>query len=107
MLVEIKSLKEKGVWEETLPPKGQNIIRSKWVFDYKTDPYGAIERFKARLVAVGSSQVENRDYTVTHSPVVKLKAIRILLAMSALFGIHIDQIDIETAYLYGTLKETN
>ena len=107
MLVEIESLKEKGVWEETLPPGDRNVIRSQWVFDYKTNPYGAIERFKARLVAVGSSQVENRDYTETHSPVVKMKAVRILLAMSALLGIHIDQIDVETAYLYGDLNETN
>lgn len=107
MMVEIESLKDKEVWDEVSPPPGQHVIQSKWVFDYKTDPMGFIERFKARLVAVGSSQVENKDYTVTHSPVVKLKAIRILLAMSALFGIPIDQIDVETAFLYGDLKETN
>jgi hypothetical protein len=107
MLVEIESLKDKGVWDESLPPPGLNVIHSKWVYDYKVDAAGFIERFKARLVAVGSSQVENRDYTTTHSPVVKLKAIRILLAISALFGIDIEQIDVETAYLYGILSETN
>lgn len=104
---EMESLTEKEVWTAVPRPSDRRVIRSKWVFDYKKDPEGYIRRFKARLVAVGCSQVENQDYTDTHSPVVKLKAIRILLALSALCGMEVGQIDVDTAYLYGNLTEPN
>jgi hypothetical protein len=56
---------------------------------------------------VGSSQVKDHDYTETHSPVVKTKIIRILLALSAVLGLTIEQLDVDTAFLYGNLTETN
>lgn len=107
MLKEMEALRARQVFEETLLPEGRKAIKSKWVFDYKTDPVGFILRFKARLVAVGCAQVKNQDYTETHSPVVKHKSVRIMLALSMVLGLHIGQIDIATAYLYGTLSEIN
>jgi hypothetical protein len=104
---EMESLTNKEVWKEVPKPDGRRVIRSKWVYSYKTDPEGFIKKFKARLVAVGCSQIANQDYTETHSPVVKLKTLRILLAMSALFGLDIGQIDVDTAYLNGDLSEPN
>jgi len=107
MLIEMEALRTKGVFEVTKPPKGKRVIRSKWVFAYKTDPLGFINRFKARLVAVGCSQVKNHDYVETYSPVIKIKAVRFMLALSAMFGMHVEQLDIDTAYLYGNLKIAN
>lgn len=107
MLVEMESIMAYEVFELERLPKGRKAVNSKWVFDYKTDPHGFIERFKARLVAVGSSQIEGQDYNETHSPVVKIKVIRILLALSAMFDLKVEQIDINTAFLNGTLDETN
>lgn len=107
MLAEMESLRNYDVYDVTTLPKGRRAVSSKWVFDYKTDPQGFIERFKARLVAVGSSQVPGRDYNETHSPVVKIKVIRTLLAISCLLGLKVEQIDVNTAFLNGTLSETN
>jgi len=107
MLMEMESFVKKGVFELETLPEGHKAINSKWVFAYKTDPEGFIQRFKARLVAIGSSQIKNQDYKDTHSPVVKIKVIRILLALAALLGINVDQVDVDVAYLHGELQETN
>jgi hypothetical protein len=108
MMVEMESIRNKEVYDVVdRLPAGRKAVNSKWVYDYKTDPMGFISKFKARLVAVGSGQVKNQDYTDTHSPVVKAKVLRVLLAMSAVLGIAIEQLDVETAFLYGTLTETN
>lgn len=107
MLVEMKSLMDKGVWEVVKPPENRKLIRSKWVFAYKTDPNDFITRFKARLVAVGYSQIPGEDFTDTFSPVVKIRSIRMLLVYALQRGLKIEQLDVETAYLYGTLQIPN
>ena len=58
-------------------------------------------------MAVGYNQRKGTDYNETHSPVVKSKVVRLLLAMSAVLGMSVEQLDVDTAYLYGTLSETN
>lgn len=107
MLVEIKSLEDKGVWEIVPKPKDKKLIRSKWVYAYKTDQDDYITRFKARLVAQGFSQVEGEDYDATFAPVVKIRSVRLLLALALHHDLHIEQLDVETAYLYGELQIPN
>src|SRR5437667_7030775 len=41
----------------------------------------------------------------TYAPVVKLASIRILLAIAAIYGLEIHQMDVVTAFLAGELKE--
>ncbi len=64
-----------------------------------------IVRLKARLVARGFSQIYGIDYLNTYAPVVKLASIRILLAMAAIYNVHIHQMDVVTAFLVGEPKE--
>ena len=104
MMVEMDSMATMKVFSK-LPKTNQRTIPTKWVFAYKTDPMGFIEKFKARMVAVGCRQVDGVDYNETHSPVVKSKVLRILMAMSAVLGHEIGQLDVITAYLNGTVKE--
>ena len=66
---------------------------------------GRTIRLKARLVARGFSQIYGIDYLDTYAPVVKLASIRILLAIAAVFGLEIHQMDVVTAFLAGDLKE--
>ena len=88
------------------PPKTQ-LIDSKWIYKLKEglkphDP----PRFKARLVAKGFSQIEGIDYNDIFAPVVKYKTMRLMLSMCAVFDWELEQMDVKTAFLHGTLDET-
>ena len=63
-------------------PTHQSVIRTKSVFRNKMNENGEITRNKARLVAQGYSQEEGIDFKETFAPVVRLKAIRILLVFA-------------------------
>jgi len=54
------------------------------VFRNKLDKDGNITKNKARLVEKGYRQEEGIDYDETYAPVVKLEAIRLLLAYVSL-----------------------
>ena len=61
--------------------------------------------FKSRLVAKGFKQSHGIDYVETFSPVVMLKSIRILLAITAYYDYEIWQMDVKTVFLNGNLLE--
>lgn len=102
---EITSLRENNVWEVVPRPKGRKIVDGKWVCKVKGDAQGNLERFKARYVAKGFSQVQGLDYDETFAPVVQYDSLRLLLAISANKRWKPRQLDIKTAFLYGILNE--
>ncbi|VVT58406.1 uncharacterized protein SAPINGB_P006190 [Magnusiomyces paraingens] len=104
-VIEMSSLKRNGTWELVDLPPGRKAINSKWVFKVKRKADGSIERYKARLVCIGFSQVEGIDYTETFAPVVRYETVRIVLAIAAQFGFQVHHMDVETAFLNGDLKE--
>ncbi|GJU69037.1 retrotransposon protein, putative, ty1-copia subclass [Tanacetum coccineum] len=66
---------------------------------------GKVYTFKARLVAKGYTQTYGVDYGKTFSPVADIRAIRILLAISAFYDYEIWQMDVKIAFLNGHLSE--
>ena len=70
MEVEMQLLEENNIWDFVELPEGRRAIGSKWVYKVKTGADGLIERYKARLVAQGSSQKYGDDYDETFCPVV-------------------------------------
>ena len=71
----------------------------------KYHPDSSIERYKARLVAQGFSQVHRVDYIKTFVPTVKCKLLRIILAITAMVKMILIQMDIIRAYLDSVLGQ--
>lgn len=82
MQSKLDSLEASNTWELVPRPKDRHVVKCKWVFCKKYDENGPLQRYKARLVACGYSQVEGTNYKQTTSPVVKLKSIRTLSAIA-------------------------
>ncbi|XP_073133855.1 uncharacterized protein [Henckelia pumila] len=61
--------------------------------------------FKARLFAKGFSQVEGIDYHEVFSPVVNHSSIRILLVITVMQDLELEQLDVKTAFLHGNFEE--
>nr|GEW38698.1 hypothetical protein [Tanacetum cinerariifolium] len=86
-------------------PMGKTVIKTKWIFKNKKDESCLVIQNKARLVAVGYSQQEGIDYDETFAPVARIKAIRLFLAYAAHKDFMIFQMDVNTSFLNGILKE--
>ncbi|GJR44942.1 putative RNA-directed DNA polymerase [Tanacetum coccineum] len=106
MNLEMSALLENDTWELVELPFGRKALNSKWVWKLKFKSSGEIERYKARLVAMGCAQKEGVDYEETFSPVVKMVTVRCLINLAVNQSWPIYQLDINNAFLYGDLDET-
>lgn len=105
-LGEIQALLENGMFELVELPAGAKAIGSRWVFKVKRNAEGSIERYKARLVAQGFSQRPGSDYHETFAPTPRWAALHAVLVLAAFEDLYLESVDISSAFLNGTLKET-
>ncbi|GJW24500.1 ribonuclease H-like domain-containing protein [Tanacetum coccineum] len=82
------------------------MVRSMWLFKHKFHADGTLSRYKARLVANGSSQQLGVDFDETFSPVIKAANIRTILSLAVSRKWPIHQLDVKNAFLNGDLSET-
>ncbi|RVX02202.1 Retrovirus-related Pol polyprotein from transposon TNT 1-94 [Vitis vinifera] len=101
---EMDSLLGNQTWELTELPVGKKALHNKWVYRIKNEHNGS-KRYKARLVVKGFQQKKGIDYTEIFSPVVKMSTIRLVLGMVAAENLHLEQLDVKTAFLHGDLEE--
>nr|GEV13969.1 hypothetical protein [Tanacetum cinerariifolium] len=80
-------------------------IGTKWVLKNKKDERGIVIRNKARLVAQGHTHKEGIDYEEVFAPVARIEAIRLFLAYASFRGFTVYQMDVKSAFLYGTIDE--
>jgi hypothetical protein len=105
MQAEIAALEENHTWILVDLPPNKKPIGCKWVYRVKYKSDGQIERYKARLVAKGYTQCEGLDYHETFSPVAKLTTVHLLFALAASNHWCLHQLDVNNAFLHGTLDE--
>jgi hypothetical protein len=102
---ELKALAINGTWKEEVPPKGTNLVSTKWVFTVKVKADNTLDRFKARLVARGFSQIYGIDYFETFAPTVRMDILRMFLAIAAKNDWELTHMDIKNAFTESPLKE--
>ncbi|KAI3514490.1 hypothetical protein L1887_12931 [Cichorium endivia] len=103
---EMEALVQNRTWTLVPRPASSNIVGSKWVYRTKFKSDGTVERFKARLVAQGFTQLPGIDYSHTFSPVVKASTVRVVLSLAVLHNWRLHQLDVKNAFLHGQLNET-
>ncbi|KAH0609220.1 uncharacterized protein H6S33_001448 [Morchella sextelata] len=99
------ALDKAHTWDIVNRPSNRAVVKGKWVFKVKHNADGTIERYKARYVAKGFTQVQYQDYDETFAPVARYDSLRLLLALAAHNGWIPQQMDVKSAFLYGVLKE--
>nr|GEV81785.1 putative ribonuclease H-like domain-containing protein [Tanacetum cinerariifolium] len=105
MQEELLQFKMHKVWVLVDLPHGKGAICTKWVFRNKKDERGIVVRNKDRFVAQGHTQEEGIDYEEVFAPVARIEAIRLFLAYASFIGFMVDQLDVKSAFLYGTIEE--
>lgn len=103
---EMDSLKKNKIWFLSDLPEGKKAIGCRWIYKLKPGIPGIEKpRHKSRLVAKGYSQREGVDYQEIFSPVVKHVSIRLLLSIVVDKDLELEQLDVKTAFLHGTIDE--
>ena len=100
---EFRDMLKRGVWRHVNRkdiPSGRRLIGCKWVFKIKRNGI-----FRARLVALGYSQIPGVDFTDNFAPVVNDVTYRVILTRMLIEGWKSRIVDVETAFLYGDLEE--
>ncbi|GAX72944.1 hypothetical protein CEUSTIGMA_g399.t1 [Chlamydomonas eustigma] len=105
IIVEMESIKARGVLEPVRWERGLKVIDTKVVFDEKVDDKGLITSLKARLVAKGLRQSKGKDYTEIWAAVSKHSSLRAVLAVAAAKDWILHQVDVKTAFLHANLDE--
>ena len=76
MISEYDSIMKSDRWELVERPTKRKMIGTKWVWKVKYKADGSLEKFKARLVAQGYSQIEGFNVQETFALAVRMTTIR-------------------------------
>eukprot|EP00253_Pinus_taeda_P035928 PITA_35928 len=98
-------LQKNEAWDLVELLAARKPIGSKWMFKKKTNAEGKVEKYKARLVVKGYSQVLGIDFGDIFSSVAKVASIRLLLYIFVDFYFEVEHMDVKTTSLHGDLEE--
>nr|GEY82134.1 putative ribonuclease H-like domain-containing protein [Tanacetum cinerariifolium] len=104
-LVQTSHKPKDNVWVLVDCPNRVRPIGMKKVLKNKKDERGTVIRNKAHLVAQGHTQEEGINYEEVFAPVARIEAIRLFLAYASYIGFTVYQMDVKSAFLYGTIDE--
>ena len=87
MMEEYASIMKNNVWEVVPRLEGKSVVTSRWLYKIKYVADDSIEKYKARFVARGFSQVEGVDYDETFTLVARYTSIRSIISIAAEMGL--------------------
>jgi hypothetical protein len=96
MTEEYQSILKNDVWDIVPRPEEKSVVTSKWIYKIKNATDGSIEKYKARFVDRGFSQVEGIDYDETFAPVARYTFICTIIALVASMGWKLHQMDVKS-----------
>jgi len=105
MVDEMAYLHKHVAWDLVELLAGRKPIGRKWLFRKKTNVEGKVEKYNARLVAKGYSQMPGIYFRDIFSPVAKVTSIMLLLSIVVSFDFDVEQMDVKIAFLHGDLEE--
>ncbi|GJW18238.1 putative ribonuclease H-like domain-containing protein [Tanacetum coccineum] len=105
MQEELLQFKIHKVWTLVGQPYSKKAIGIKWVYRNKKDKRGIVVRNKVRLVAQGYKQEEGINYDEVFAHIARIEAIRLFLAYASFMNFLVYQMDVKSAFLYGTIDE--
>lgn len=71
------------MWPLVRKPLDRTIIRTRWIYKNKLDENRVITSNKSKLVVQVFNQQEGIDYDETFSRIIRMEAIKILIALGA------------------------
>ena len=92
-----------GVWrykKRKDVPNERTLVGHRWVFRVKNNGV-----FRARLVALGYTQIPGIDHEDNFSPVINEVTMRTVLVAMLMYGWIAEIVDVKTAFLNGDLEE--
>jgi hypothetical protein len=89
MVEEYDSIVKNSAWEIVPRPVDKSVVGSRWIYKVKQAVDGSVEKYKARFVARGFSQIEGIYYDETFAPITRYSFIRSILSLSTQMGWHI------------------
>jgi hypothetical protein len=98
---EIKSFVDNDILEFVPRKADMKVLSWRWIFKVKENMVTGDLTYKARGTLRGDHQVEGVDYNETFAPVARLKSLRLLLSIVCEQDLECDNMDVDTAFLYG------
>ena len=101
--LELETLKKKGTFDVVPTPYKTQILPLRWVFTYKFDSDGHLEKLKARICVRGDLQMISNEEK--RAATLAARTARALFALVAAFDLDTWQADAVTAFLNSMIDE--
>ena len=103
--LELQNLDRLGTFEVVDHlPKGKRALGFKWVHKVKMEN-GRPVKYKSRLTVMGCHQRAGIDFSETFSPVARLSALRLIIALGVTENFHYHQLDVGNAFPNADVEE--